>query len=610
MNDAQGQPPIVLDAYAAASCPVKTHNRYDRTLTPPGRRGAAIAMRATSEALQEAFSETRAFVQQMQDYLAGLPDAVDLRPLTDAEWPERERATTDALMGGAAVVIGPALPIDRAGHRSGQPDLLVRGSSRVDGRPGYYPVQIKRHQILERGRETDQIRANRVRDPQPERSATIPGLALRPTRERDLLQVAHYWRMLQAARWEAPGTPCAGLITIDQLSNQRPGTPLREAGESAFIWWIDLTAKTIRTFSRTAVEHWRLRSPLERYDHEFAFRLKVAQTARQRVGATDDPPPMVQPIVVPECDSCLWWDCCRPLLGNDDLSLRIDKSRLDVREISVLRSLGVTGLADLADANLDELLPHYLPEVSHRPGAEPRLRLAARRARMLASGVELERQTNGPMITAPRSLEVDLDIETSANNLVYLWGFLIDGTPAGTSRGTGHPGPRYRGFADFADLDDAAEATLAREALGWLAGILDRYPDALVFHYSEFETQHIRKLAQSTGDPVIRHAVKLVDEHFVDLFAVVRQHFFGAHGLGLKTVAHAATGFTWRDEDPGGLNSQRWFTDAVHGADEATRMAARERVLAYNEDDVRATHALRRWLRQQTSEAGVEDLDR
>ena len=67
-------------------------------------------------------------------------------------------------------------------------------------------------------------------------------------------------------------------------------------------------------------------------------------------------------------------------------------------------------------------------------------------------------------------------------------------------------------------------------------------------------------------------------------------------GLGLKLVA-AHAGFAWRDEDPGGLNSQRWFADAVHGADAAVRAAAEARVLAYNEDDVLATRHVRAWLR-------------
>jgi predicted RecB family nuclease len=76
----------------------------------------------------------------------------------------------------------------------------------------------------------------------------------------------------------------------------------------------------------------------------------------------------------------------------------------------------------------------------------------------------------------------------------------------------------------------------------------------------------------------------------------VQTHFFGAAGLGLKQIAVTA-GFGWRDADPGGLNSQRWFDDAVHATAAETRAAARQRVLAYNEDDVRATAHLRAWLR-------------
>ena len=82
----------------------------------------------------------------------------------------------------------------------------------------------------------------------------------------------------------------------------------------------------------------------------------------------------------------------------------------------------------------------------------------------------------------------------------------------------------------------------------------------------------------------------------VDLYEVVRSHFFGAAGLGLKPIAQHA-GFRWRDDDPGGLNSQAWFAEAVHDPDPAVRSRARQRVLDYNEDDVRATHALTAWLR-------------
>jgi predicted RecB family nuclease len=58
-------------------------------------------------------------------------------------------------------------------------------------------------------------------------------------------------------------------------------------------------------------------------------------------------------------------------------------------------------------------------------------------------------------------------------------------------------------------------------------------------------------------------------------------------------------GFSWRDEDPGGLNSQLWFAEAVHGETAEIRAQARRRVLEYNEDDVTATSQVREWLRAQ-----------
>ena len=77
----------------------------------------------------------------------------------------------------------------------------------------------------------------------------------------------------------------------------------------------------------------------------------------------------------------------------------------------------------------------------------------------------------------------------------------------------------------------------------------------------------------------------------------MRANFFGVHGLGLKCIAHDGAGFSWRDGQAGGLNSQSWFDEAVHADEPERRRAAARRVLEYNEDDVRATRALRAWLR-------------
>jgi predicted RecB family nuclease len=113
-----------------------------------------------------------------------------------------------------------------------------------------------------------------------------------------------------------------------------------------------------------------------------------------------------------------------------------------------------------------------------------------------------------------------------------------------------------------------------------------------VFHYSHPERTYLSRVL---GE---EQATDLLDR-FVDLLPIVRGNFFGVAGLSIKQTA-PAFGFHWRDDDPGGLQSQVWL-DHARTADGADAAAWRERILAYNEDDVRATAALRAGLRRDHS---------
>jgi predicted RecB family nuclease len=195
---------------------------------------------------------------------------------------------------------------------------------------------------------------------------------------------------------------------------------------------------------------------------------------------------------------------------------------------------------------------------------------------MLLEGISFDRETTGPIEMPHAAVEIDLDIESSADGRIYLWGFLI--------QRSGGRGAVYHEFSRFDDLDDRAEAALAVDAFTWLRGIIDSTPSVVVFHYS--------------GDELFNWAAAYAEEHFVDLLEIVKSHYFGVSGLGLKLMARHV-GFSWRDEDPGGLNSQLWFAEAVRGETAETRARARRRVLEYNEDDVIATSQVRAWLRAQ-----------
>lgn len=585
--------PFFLGPRAACSCPVKTQNRFDETVQLPD--GAPGAVQDAADGAGAPDRSSTAFAEQVCALLAAQPGTRDLRQLASSDLPTRARATAEAVASSAPIILAPALLADAPGHRRGSPDLLVLGPAREDGSPGYLPVLVRRHRMLEAGGGEQFQRCTPLGHGMTRRQ--LPGVRVRARREPDLLQLAHHWRILQAAGW-ASASPRGGVIGIDRASqddglwrlrkHSRGGLP--PVGET-MISWVDLTARQLRTYARSAERGWRLHSALERYDHEFAFRLHIAKVAMERHGSPEDPPPTVNPVVVGECESCRWWPACRHRLDPEDLSLQIDKARLDPREISVLRSMGITTTRQLATTDLEALLPEYLPEVQHRPGAEDRVRLAARRAGLLAHGQQLQRIISGHIELPEPGWSLDLDIETSVRDRVYLWGFLVDDPDD-------PDGPHYVHFSRFTLLDRAEEQELAEEAMTWLVHCLENHPQARVYHYSDFEVVHIRRIAAAGRLPnTLRVAHEFTRSNFSDLFGVVKRNIFGAHGVGLKAVAQYGAGFHWRDAEPGGLNSQHWFAAAVNATDEAQREALRRRLLEYNEDDTRATWALRGWLR-------------
>jgi predicted RecB family nuclease len=84
-------------------------------------------------------------------------------------------------------------------------------------------------------------------------------------------------------------------------------------------------------------------------------------------------------------------------------------------------------------------------------------------------------------------------------------------------------------------------------------------------------------------------------DQWVDLLEVFRDQLITGRRIGLKRVAPLA-GFRWRGDEAGGGQAMVRFAEAVGDVDSATRSEARRWILEYNEDDVRATAALRDWL--------------
>lgn len=557
MTDGQ---PILLNGYAAQQCARRIHNDFDTTIPRTDWQ--------PSPTLQMRMDEGRAFEDTA---LASLLDtwgdrALDLRGPTPRA--DRIERTVAAMQDRVPIIVGGQLPDDLASGRTGRPDILLGDGS------AYWPGDIKNHRTVSVTKTTRTMYSS---SDNPLARSEVIGLSrkIAPLLG-DFLQLAHYSRMIDAAGFGPSGSERLGfIIGSDDLTDLSP--------DGFALIWHDLREEVFATYSRSRGQV--KRSALDRYDHEFDFRFKVAGVAAQRTGAPSDPAPLVIPIGQEECLTCPWHEACASVIVEHDASWRIKSGRLTIREWLALNTLGITTTVDLAavDPTDETFLAAYLPEVSDQPKAVDRLRDAITRAEMLVSGEVLRRTTTEPIDIPPADIEIDLDAEWDSNDRVYLWGVR-------TRQGDDESTAIFTPFADWtADFDEGAELAVARDLLDLLTrGIRDaasQGQSVAIYHYSHVEVSHLRRILGG-------EALAELQDHFVDLLPIVRSNYFGVAGLSIKEVA-PAFGFKWRDADPGGLQSQVWLNEVRTTGDEEMKT----RLLQYNEDDVKATAAVRDGLR-------------
>lgn len=361
--------------------------------------------------------------------------------------------------------------------------------------------------------------------------AIADDLRFRSFRKRDLFQVAHYWRILESLG-HATGRAVGGIIGTD--------APVA-------CTWVDLDTEDASILADT--EAW-IESALGAIDH----------------GSEHPGAPLIAAWWRGECRRCSWQALCREQLeAVDDPTLIAGITDI---ERDSLASTGV--MTGTAIATLD---PH------DDRIADPS---TVYDARVQTSGHLLRFGHPTPSLDLPSARrEVDFDIETY-DGRIYLAGFLV------TEEDESHFDP----IIDWLGTD-ASE----RRFIGALFDRLASYAtdDTVVLHWSDYERAQL-ELAAERHDLSIEGFSK-VSEWFegfaVDLYDWTKSRFVSPHGFSLKAIAPMC-GFEWRDDDPGGLQSEIWYELMLDGD-----RAMRSRLLEYNEDDVAAQLAIRRWIRDQ-----------
>ncbi len=561
--------------------------RYDVSAVPP--QGGYVAKQCPVRAQWDAIvpceplppaaavvSRQHAGVAFEKDVVAALLAAhpgAEVIPERAAGAARREQATRDAMAARVPLIVGGRLPPDLSGRRTGEPDLLVT----ADG-AGYRAVDIKHHRCLDPGPGPRPARCAPLASPWLEAAAENQDAAVRRHRD-DLLQLAHYQRMLEAAGLAAGEGRHGGIIGVDGV-----------------VVWHDLDAPQWRTPS--AGGGVKTRSTMAVYDFEFDFRLDIiAVAARSR--ADPEVRPLLVPVRIGECGQCPWWSACGPVLrqGSGDVSLL---PGVGWREWRVHRDHGVTSRAELAALDRKAAL------LAGGYGDQP--------MRALPEQIDLARAVLGPApayrrrgvdaVTVPRGdVEIDIDMENTPDG-TYLWGTLV------TLRGAADGGFRpagYRAFISFEPMTATVEAAVFTEFWAWLTGLREAAAaDGLTVrcycYNAAAENTQLRRIAASLGlaGPVAEFTGS---EQWVDLYRVFTAQVITGQPAGLKQVAPLA-GFCWDVDDPGGDISMLRYADAAGGD-----LTAREWLLTYNRNDTQATLALREWLDHQASGCpSIEDV--
>ena len=291
----------------------------------------------------------------------------------------------------------------------------------------------------------------------------------------------------------------------------------------------------------------------------------------------------IEPYRVEHCGLCEFRQVCDERWKREDHLLLVAGIRRD--NVTRLRAAGLGTLAALGGADATRKIPQVAPRTFETLHDQAALQLHRRTSGELTwHPLDSEPGCGFEKLPRPADGDVIFDIEGDpfwqpARGLHFLFGLLTRDGGAW----------RYRPLWAH---DRAGERAAFESLIDFFRERLARYPGMHVYHYGAYEPTALKQLMgvyatrEDAVDELLRHEV------FVDLLSVVRQGLrAGVSSYSLKDV-EALARFERKADVRSGTRAvlayEQWMSDR-----DGRRL---DEIAAYNDEDCRATLALRDWL--------------
>lgn len=567
-----------LDSRAAIYCHELLHKKYAPNAFPGLTPDAPDPV--VEEFKKLGFSHENKAIIALKEVI---PNLIEINQ--DLSFPKIEMETAKALLDPNAFAIAGAYIAEnvekelakafgvefKATERSSRPDLIIRIGTKSDGRPVWAPVDIKSHKAISDSK-ANFVFSSPISDILPSQDTRSQGRL----DYNDLHQLAHYTRHFQALGIDGDDL-WVGIMGRDLESCiwARIGDVVMGQGQAQ-------------------------ESFLSTYDQQFAEAREVVRLSQIE---NDDLSKKAGVIPVNSsgkmgCTVCKYKSTC-----------------LEEMEAFDNGHGHVTLLARITPLTVEKHFPHIasINDLLVETPLNDAMVTAKIRARVKKTEVPELLDPSTPFELPEADIEIDIDLENSMEALreleidepigedrLYLYGFGIHDRTVSKDWNTAV----IDTYSDYSNTEEG-EFEVMSKMWNKLQQEITKAENSgktiKIFHYSPHEftwwKRYSNRFVGRPGVPTLNELEEFKINFLVDLYPFAQQWAFHAKSYSIKDLAPLAK-FEWSVAAAGGANSLFKYRDAINKKlDQSVQDEAIEWLDAYNRDDVRATFAVRDYIR-------------